>query len=205
MEEIKKRKKSMPPIRATIRFKAYPSEIWKEFFPEGQKRRFMVSNMGRVASFYNDVNTDGYILKTSLENPMSGMRIALKKYYKDENGKTIVENQTFSVHYLVAESFIPKTDEDQVRILHKDHDKGNNAVSNLKWATPDEALAHLQTNPWFKPRIKGRKLTEDRVRLIKKKLAEGKTKQSLLAKQFGLSEMGIYRIKTGKLWARVKI
>ncbi len=75
----------------------------------------------------------------------------------------------------------------------------------MKWGTLDDALAHLKSNPTFQERTKGQKLTIEKVRLIKKKIAEGKTKQSILAKQFGLSEMAIYRLKTGKNWAHVKI
>ncbi len=205
MEEIKTKKKVSPPIRATIRFKAYPNEIWKEFFPEGQKRRFMVSNMGRVASFATNINVDGFILKLGISPAKTGARISLKRYLKDENGKTYDENQTFSVHYLVAENFIPQPDEDHVKVLHIDHDNLNNQVSNLKWGTMDDAWAHIQAHPSFKPRTKGPKLTVERVKLIKRKIAEGKTKQGLLAKQFGLSEMGIYRIKTGKSWGHVTI
>ncbi|WP_394993209.1 NUMOD4 domain-containing protein [Emticicia sp.] len=205
MEEIKESKKVIPPIRATIPFKTYPTEIWKEFFPEGQTRRYMVSNLGRVASFYKDVNIDGYILKLTSGEVKSGLKISLKRYYKDDNAKSVAENQSFPVHNLVAGQFLEKTDPDQKRVLHIDYDKTNNFASNLKWATLDEALAHLKADPSFKPRTKGLKLNVDRVRLIKKKLAEGKTKQTILAKQFGLSEMAIYRIKTGKNWADVKI
>jgi hypothetical protein len=43
------------------------------------------------------------------------------------------------------------------------------------------------------------------VKLIKKKLAEGKTRMKILSKQFGISEMQLYRIKSGQNWAHVKI
>jgi DNA invertase Pin-like site-specific DNA recombinase len=90
-------------------------------------------------------------------------------------------------------------------VIHLDHDKFNNVVTNLRWATKEEAWKHFKSSERYKEPTKGKKLTADRVRIIKKKLLEGKTKQSLLAKQFGLSEMGIYRIKTGKSWRHVTI
>ena len=196
-----------PPLRAMIRFKAYPNETWKDFFPEGQTRRYMVSNLGRIASFYEDINVDGFILKLSIGGggAVSGMKLSLRRYVINEAGKRVYESQSFQVHYVVAEHFLKKTHEDQTRVIHLDHDKMNNIASNLRWVTPDEALAHLKINPAFTPRMRGPKLTVDRVRLIKRKLAEGKTKQGILAKQFGLSEMGIYRIKTGKSWANITI
>jgi DNA invertase Pin-like site-specific DNA recombinase len=112
---------------------------------------------------------------------------------------------SLNIHNLVAEAFIGQADEDQVQVIHLDHDKFNNEVNNLRWATKKEAWEHQKLAPNYKPPKKGRKLTPERVRLIKKKILEGKTKQSLLAKQFGISEMGIYRIKTGKLWADIII
>lgn len=209
--KMEKANRPIPPIRATIRFQAYPNEIWKEFKPEGARRRYMASNLGRIASFYEDLNKDGYILKINGGLPVSGARIALKIYTKGERlsktGEPLSEitNISFPVHNIVADLFLEKTDEDHEQVIHLDHDKFNNVVSNLRWATKKEAWAHQKLAPYYKPPKKGRKLTPERVRLIKKKILEGKTKQSLLAKQFGLSEMGIYRIKTGKLWADIVI
>ena len=205
------KKKIIPPLRATIRFHAYPNEVWKEFKPKGAKRRYMASNLGRVASFYEDLNIDGYILKPSKGTLVSGLRIALKVYEKGERlsrrGEPISEiiNVSYPVHNIIADLFLEKTDEDHVQVIHLDHDKFNNEVSNLRWATKPEAWKHQKLSPYYKIPKTGRKLTPERVRLIKRKILEGKTKQSLLAKQFGLSEMGIYRIKTGKLWAHITI
>ncbi len=212
MEEIKKVKKgAIPPLRATIRFKAYPKEIWKEFKIEGAKRRYMGSNMGRIASFYENVDTDGYLLKPCKKGPTGGMSIGLKIYSKGERigryGMPVseIKNHSILVHYVIADLFLEKTDEDQVQVIHLDHDKYNNEVSNLRWATKDEAWAHFKKSEHYNEPVKGHKLTIDRVRLIKRKIAEGKTKQGILAKQFGLSEMAIYRMKTGKNWGHVKI
>ncbi|WP_188766532.1 HNH endonuclease [Emticicia aquatilis] len=209
--KMEEKKHPMPPLRATIRFHSYPNEIWREFKPEGAKRRYMASNLGRVASFYEDLHKDGYILKLTKSNPISGLRIALKMYYKGDRlsrrGEPIseVKNISYPVHNIIAELFLDKPTEDQVQVIHIDHDKFNNEVSNLRWATKNEAWKHFKSSEHYKPPQKGPKLTIDRVRLIKRKILEGKTKQSLLAKQFGLSEMGIYRIKTGKLWAHVTV
>ncbi len=206
-----KKKRPIPPLRATIRFHSYPNEVWKEFKPEGATRRYMASNLGRIASFYEDLHKDGYLLKLGKGEPVSGSRIALKTYKaggkigKNGNPVSAITNISYPVHNIIADLFLEKTDEDQVQVIHLDHDKYNNEVSNLRWATAPEALAHRKLAPYYKPPKKGRKLTPDRVRLIKKKILEGKTKQSILAKQFGLSEMGIYRIKTGKLWADIVV
>lgn len=209
--KMETKKKITPPIRATIRFNSYPNEIWKEFFPKGAKRHYMISNLGRVASFDKGLYIDGYLLKISKGASVSGAKIALKVYEKGEEltrygqPKSVITNMSLNIHNLVAEAFIGPAGEDQVQVIHLDHDKFNNEVNNLRWATKKEAWEHQKLSPTYKPPKKGRKLTPERVRLIKKKILEGKTKQSLLAKQFGLSEMGIYRIKTGKLWADIVI
>lgn len=209
--KMETKKKNSPPIRATIRFSSYPNEIWKEFFPKGAKRRYMISNLGRVASFDKDLHIDGYLLKISKGANVSGAKIALKVYEEGEEltrygkPKSVITNISLNIHNLVADAFIGPAGEDQVQVIHLDHDKFNNEVSNLRWATKKEAWDHQKLSPYYKPPKKGRKLTPERVRLIKKKILEGKTKQSLLAKQFGLSEMGIYRIKTGKLWADIVV
>lgn len=210
--KMEDKKHPMPPLRATIRFQTYPNEIWKEFKPEGAKRRYMASNLGRIASFYEDLHKDGYILKVSNGHQVSGAKIGLKVYKKGTKlgvkGKPISEitNISYPVHKIIAELFLEKPEDDEIdQIIHLDHDKFNNEVSNLRWVTKKESWAHQKLAPYYKPPKKGRKLTPERVRLIKKKILEGKTKQSLLAKQFGLSEMGIYRIKTGKLWADIVV
>ena len=53
----------------------------------------------------------------------------------------------------------------------------------------------------------GRKLTVTKVMLIKKLLAkpEQRTRLKMIAKQFGVSEMQIRRIKSGENWSHVKI
>jgi len=42
------------------------------------------------------------------------------------------------------------------------------------------------------------------VRLIRKKINEGKTRMKMIAKQFKISEMQLYRIKVGENWGWVK-
>jgi hypothetical protein len=94
-------------------------------------------------------------------------------------------------------------------VIHLDYKKENNYYKNLKWATREIWGAHMLEDPNYKKTRaeftgRGHKLTTERVKLIKKKLREGKTRMKVLAKQFGISEMQLYRIKVGINWAHVK-
>jgi hypothetical protein len=202
MEEVKK--KNMPPLRATIRFNSYPNEVWKKVDLGVITRHYMVSNMGRIASYLTKPEIDGYLLKIVKGKGSTVGSIGLKRYEKID-GKTVITPITLIVNQIVATAFIPNDDIDKIKVINLDYDGLNNSVSNLRWATREEVWEHIQKNPTFVPRTKGPKLTVEKVRLIKRKIAEGKTKQSILAKQFGLSEMGIYRIKSGKNWRNVTI
>jgi len=49
------------------------------------------------------------------------------------------------------------------------------------------------------------KLTETKVKLIKRKIFDPnrRTRMKMIAKQFGISEMQLYRIKSGENWGSV--
>ncbi|ANW97265.1 HNH endonuclease [Wenyingzhuangia fucanilytica] len=113
------------------------------------------------------------------------------------------------VHKLVAQHFLEKK-EDDIYVIHLDYDKYNNHVDNLRWATKREKELHQYANEEYlksKPKRTYAKLTEGRVRIIKRKLADpnNKTRLRMIAKQFGVSDMQIHRIKTGENWGSVKI
>ncbi len=100
--------------------------------------------------------------------------------------------------------------EDQEFVIHLDFDKLNNRSSNLKWVNKPEMFLHHKENP-RKINKKGKrtysKLTEGRVKLLKKKIFDPKrrTRIRIIAKQFGISEMQVYHIKFGENWRSVTI
>jgi hypothetical protein len=103
---------------------------------------------------------------------------------------------------LVAGCFLPKPGRDQIFVIHKDRDNNNNRSSNLKWVSKAEHLRHAMSGDSWNSETKRRKykLTEDRVRLIRRKIEEGKTRMKMIAKQFGVTDMQLYRIKSGENW-----
>lgn len=115
-------------------------------------------------------------------------------------------NRTLStgVHRLVAAAFLgpcPKG----LEVNHKDGDKQNNQISNLEYLTRGENIRHAVAAGRFPmgERHYLAKLTEEKVREIRLKLAEGRSMLSL-SKEYGVSICPIDLIKRGLTWKHVK-
>jgi len=190
----------------------FTAERFKEIeIDEKLKFRYAISNFGRLISF-TDKFEDGRIVKGSITE---GYRIFRYKLFQD---KKISYKHKFFCR-LVAEYFLEKTSDDQTYVLHLDHNLGNDYAGNLKWATRQEMLQHQHSSPKvqrarkeMKKRIVGydknsNKLTTTQVMLIKRLLANPnrKTRLKIIARQFGVSEMQLYRIKSGENWKHVKV
>ncbi len=185
-------------------------EIFKEFFIDNRRvLRYAVSNKGRILSFKTDIKV-GRILKCTF---IDGYK--LFRYMNIDNGKRI--NKHLFVSKLVAEKFVPKTSENQTFVLHLDRVRDNDDFKNLQWATREEMLDFSKKSPFVieakrkfqenNLKADGQKLTITKVILIKKILARPNqtTRIKMIAKQFGVSEMQIRRIKSGECWDRIEV
>lgn len=186
--------------------RSYWNEDWKEIkFGEGAlKKRYAISNYGRIISFINKIENGDHIRGGVLRGYPT---LPLRPYGK---------SKTFYVHKLVAELFLPKESDDQTFVIHRDYNKSNNYIENLQWATKKEMFAHQQNNPLVleaREKQKGRKtqqghkLSATQVMRLKKKIMDPnrKTRLKLIAKQFGISEMQLYRIKSGENWSHIEV
>lgn len=195
-------------------FKFFPSEEFKELSLEPQlTKKYAISNYGRLVSFTDKIE-NGRVLKGSMTE---GFR--MHRYKVNQDGKLIHRHQFF--YKLVAEHFVPKTAEDQNHVIHLDYNLENDYYQNLKWVTKEEMYAHNNQNPKFLANIEklkhftkterikmdGHKLSVTDVIRIKKRLADpnNKTRMKMIAKQFNISTMQLYRIRTGENWGHVKI
>ncbi len=179
----------------------FRNEVWKPYKGAdwSDEDQYLISNYGRVKrkKVYED---EWKLSRTSLIGGYDSFWIA-KKHLK--------RTTSCYVHRVVAVLFLERR-EDQKFVIHLDFDKLNNKASNLKWVNKSELFLHHKKNP---KKIKRRgqrtyaKLTEGRVRLIKRKIFDPnrKTRMRLIAKQFGISEMQLYRIKSGENWGNVTI
>lgn len=99
-------------------------EIWKDI--TGYEGLYQVSNLGRVKSLGNGetYNSSEHILKPKQEHN-GYLRINLWK-----NG----EHKMFSIHRLVANTFISNPD-DFPQVNHLDFNKQNNCLENLEFCS----------------------------------------------------------------------
>ena len=186
------------------------NEEFKEITLEHKlKLRYAVSNKGRIISFINDI----HFARELKGGTADGYRLFKYKIFKE--GK--IYNKHYFISKLVAENFIPKTSDEQTYVLHLDYKRDNDDYTNLKWATKSEMLEHSKNSPHVKKAFEkliehnikadGRKLTVTKVIHIKKLLAKPNqtTRLKMIAKQFGVSEMQISRIKSGENWSHIKV
>ena len=98
-------------------------------------------------------------------------------------------------------------------MIHKNHNKLDNSTKNIKWAPLEEMIEHQQSSPAkiaYKKRQANRdvglKLTAAQVKKIKDSLNNKNRRLTIkqLADKYEVSEMTMYRIKSGENWGRVK-
>jgi hypothetical protein len=174
------------------------NEKWKQVRFDAkisENENFKISNYGRIINCKTDKE---FLVKAYYINGYQNLPLRQKR-----NGKLTSRY----VHKLVAEHFLEKND--GICVIHLNYDKTDNRVENLKWATKREKEIHQFSNPAFKT-IKRKKpstakLTATKVMLLKRKINDPnrRTRLKMIAKQFGISEMQLYRIKTGENWGEV--
>lgn len=184
--------------------KKLPGEVWKPLIFSGSRElrnAYAVSSMGRIASYKEDVLSDGKLLKGSLT---TGYR-TLNLHRPGHKG-------TLYIHRELARLFLKRPSSRYKFVIHKNHNKLDNSVRNLAWATLEEMIEHQQKSPAkmaYKKRQANRdtglKLTATQVRRIKEMLANKNRRLTIkqLASRYDVSEMTMYRIKSGENWGRV--
>lgn len=179
-------------------------ETWKTITIDGKKPSvpYAVSNHGHFGVMRNGK------VEVRHFKPTSGA------YRYNTRQKGI--NKAIFVTKEVAKAFLGKPSSKQKFIIHKDHNYLNDHVDNLKWATLEEHRAHTVNSPASKlarekkaitKSTHAKVLSEKDVKELKTKIWDPKRKLSFkkLAEKFGVSEMQIYRIKSGEFWYHIKV
>lgn len=157
---------------------------------------YEISNFGRLRSLQS--SEKGTIIKGSVIQGYRSLNVRLPK------GKSFNRY----VHKLVAENYVKRQTQDHRFVIHLDYDKMNNHFENLKWVTKEEMIEHNRENPAVKnklipKRTKNYKLTETKVKLIKKMLRNENNRLKMIAKQFGITHTQLNRIRSGENWGHV--
>ncbi len=173
-------------------------ETWKSLKIEGVSNatNYKISNLGRVKSFAEDPK--GKLIKGSKIGGYKTLCVRL------ENGK----RSTRYVHKLVAETFMKKKKKKtQSYVIHLNHNKLSNGIDNLAWASKEEVTDHQKKNPvqqrYHKGLVTNSKLTENKVKLIKRMLNRQNVRKKVIAKQFGITVTQLNRIANGENWSHV--
>ncbi|MBD0331657.1 MAG: hypothetical protein ICV66_03300 [Chitinophagaceae bacterium] len=185
--------------------KKLSSEVWKPLHFSGStelRNKYAISSYGRIASYKDDVLGDGKLLKGSLTTGYTTLNL----HRPGRKG-------TLYIHREVAKLFVPRSSAKHKFVIHKNHDKLYNSAKNLKWATQEQMVEHQQKSPAklaYKEqqanRKIGLKLTASQVKTIKRQLTDERRSLTIrqLADKYDVSEMTMYRIKSGENWARIE-
>lgn len=171
-------------------------EIWKDIV--GMESKYQVSNLGNVKSLPRFrkgkagciVPVRGKILSPKLNS--SG--------YLTVHLRSDDINKYPTIHRLVAEAFIPNT-ENKNTVNHIDANKLNNSVSNLEWSTHTEQMQHAVNNDLLE--IRGApKFSKDFKKEISDYYQQNQVSIKKLAEVFGVSERTAGRIVNDGVKAR---
>ncbi|MEY4703047.1 MAG: hypothetical protein RIR96_944 [Bacteroidota bacterium] len=178
-------------------------EVWKQMQFTGYKslkKKYAVSNHGRAASYTESIEKDGTLLNGSLTSGYRTLNLHV------ENG-----NGTIYLHREIAKIFCKKKSPKEKYVIHINHNRADNHVKNLKWANQTEVSDHQQKSPLkiaYKKKqaskTVGLKLTLSQVKKIKEMINNPKRRLTYkqMAEKYGVSEMTLYRIKSGENWSK---
>lgn len=177
-------------------------EVWKDYHkPEWRdNEKLKISNFGRAIRY--KYNPDGELAEPYILGGYENLSVMKR------NGKTAM----VYIHRAVAELFLENIGQKKF-VVHKDYDKRNNHLNNLAFVDRPGLSAHHKKNPAvIKSKLRTQeipkyaKLNAGKVKMIKRKIFDPnrKTRMRLIAKQFGISEMQLYRIKSGENWGHIE-
>lgn len=181
------------------KIKSFWNERWVEVPAKAPTKQcdYFFSDYGRLKSVDKSTGNEKLLRGSKMKQGFMQLNLKLKDDVR----------QGFYVHQLVAEAFIEK-DEERPFLVHIDNNKLNNFWKNIKRVNRKEMTQHqIDRGVYLHENRKmpsHSKMNETKVRLLKKRLAEGKTKRKVLAKSFGITETQLRRIEKGENWGHVK-
>ena len=135
----------------------------------GYEDKYVVDQFGRVYGV--DRTTTVFDNGRIYEKPIAGKQMKQSLHTKGYKTVSLTKDgkaKTMFVHRIVAEAFIPNTD-NLPMVNHKDEDKTNNFVENLEWCTASYNRTYGNAVEKHAKKIRGRKHTTEH----KKKISDG--------------------------------
>lgn len=176
------------------------NEVWKKVkLPSTHNsKNYFISNRARLKSV--DTKTKAERLINPNEDRVGFLRVTIR-------GKN-QKNHALYIHKLVGENFVEKESRKHKYLIHKNLDRSNNKLKNLKWVNNEEHNLYVKKRYEMigyvpGPRSGKPKLTVKQVAQIKKHLIKGKLKKKAIAEKYGVSHTQINRIERGENWKNV--
>lgn len=175
-------------------------ELWKPVV--GMEKDYLVSSRGRVKALGKEWKTGRYGHRRKSDERI--MNLSKRSGYPQVAVSTSGKKNSYMVHRLVAEAFIPN-DENKPYVNHIDGNKANNNVENLEWVTPLENSRHAANEGFYSSGSKHyfSKLTEDIVWEIRERAQSEKLSYAELGRQYGVLDTTISKIVRGLSWKHV--
>ena len=167
------------------------SEEWRviEAFPD-----YAVSSAGRVRRIVKAKTASPRIMKCTKKGAYMGVVLR-------SDGRSVGQY----IHRLVALAFLGDPPSPAMQVAHNDGDRFNNAVGNLRWATPLQNCADKKRHGTDQQGMKHhmRKITEDDVREIRRLRAAGRQYKDI-APLFGLNKSYVCLVASGRRWGHIE-
>jgi len=175
----------MPQLKIIENFLGYSAcedgSIWSSIKQHGHKKR----TYGKYKKLKQTKSSRGYMVVT----------------LSDKNGK----QKQFLVHRIILSTFIGQPKDGQ-QCCHKNGDKTDNRLHNLRWDTPKKNNADKidhGTDPIGERNPKS-KLTGDCIRSIRNEYSEGNITLKELGKRHNVATPAIWKLIHRKTWNHIK-
>lgn len=168
---------------------------------KGFEGLYAINEEGNVWSYPRSVERKGHLLPIGglwLKPTLMQVGYSMVTLYDREN-----KPHKKLVHRLVAEAFLQK-----LEVNHKNGIKTDNRVENLEWITPSQNSLHarqvLRIDVPRGERHKHAKLTDEKVREIRRLRKEKNLEYKVLGTMFGVDNSVISRIVNRQYWTHVE-
>lgn len=159
---------------------------------KGFEKEYSISSFGRVKSMerHNLCNGMWRKRKTQIIKP-----IVYDSGYLRFNLSVSKKRKIMSIHRIVADHFLPNP-KNKPQVNHKlGHNKRDNSIFNLEWATRSENISHAYKNNLI---TNGKKLSDDQaIEIFNSKLTN-----RVLSIKHNVSVITIINIKNGKVYKK---